>query len=1105
MNLLNENLNRYKRKYYLNLLLRGTLIVTLFVLATYLLFSTAEYFGRFSSSVRGFLLFSFVATAIFSMAYWVILPLMKMLHILRQISDEQAAVHIGSYFQDINDKLLNALQLKKIPQKTELLLAAVEQKGKQLSIFNFADAIDLSENRKYLRYFLLLLLLAAIGFWIGGLKFFTEPSKRIIRYTETFADEAPFKFLLQNKTLKAFKGEDLKVWLKLQGNALPQEVYLVTEEGKIKMLAEPQGGYFFNFQKIQKAEKFYFEAAGFQSDTYQIELLERPSLLSFNANLLYPAYLGKTPETIKNIGNLVVPEGTQIEWTFNVSQTDSLFLSFEGDKNIIFAEKTSNKTFSYARLLKASQNYSVRLKNQHSENKEAIAYYINVIPDQYPKIGMETYRDTSLYSYVSVGGSISDDYGITRLAFFYRIMGADGKPRSEYKAVPIGVQAGSLAQNFYYEMDLKPLNLRPGEQIEYFAQVWDNDGVNGAKSAKTLTYQFKVPDETELRNEVDKSARQTASKIDKTLQKARDLKRNLQDLDSKIKTKPSLDYNDRKQIQDILQKKQELEKDIKELQELNNLNEEKKNLFDEQKNEELKEKLEQLQKLMDNLLDEETKKLYEELEKLLEQQRNDPKLQEQLEKILNKEENLEKELDRTLELFKQMQYEQKFEDIKNDLKNLSQEQQKLAEETEKANPKNQEGQKDLEQKQEKLNEKFDNLKKEMEKLEKMNQELQEPNPSLKMEEQMQEVDKEQDKSLEELQKQNSKDNKKASQSQRKAAQKMKEMNEKMEQMSAEMEMEGLEEDINNLRNILDNLVKLSYEQEDLMKQMRNLNVSDPRFNELAQKQIKLKDDAQVIEDSLQALAKRQPMIESFVTRELSDMRRAMESASKAIKERKLGLSSSKQQSAMTSMNNLALMLNSSMQEMQNQMSGKSGKGKNKKNQKGDQPSLGELQKQLGQKIQELKKSGKTGNQLSEELAKLAAQQEALRRMLEQMRQGQKMDKNGKNMGEQLGDLIKEMEKNEEDLINKRLTDRLIQRQKDIETRLLEYEKAMRERGEEEKRKGETATPKEKKIPKNLEPYTKPKEKQIEMLRTLPPALNPYFKREIDKYFEKIGK
>jgi hypothetical protein len=1102
MDSLNENLAQYKRKYYFNLFVRGSLIAIALTIAIYLFFSAAEYFGRFSTAIRGFFFFSFIATAAFSMTYWVVLPLLKMLKLSRQISDEQAAQQIGNYFSDINDKLLNTLQLRKIEQKSDLLLAGIQQKSKELSVFNFADAIDLSENRKYIRYFLLLLLLSFVGFMIGGMKFFTEPSKRILRYTDAFAEEAPFRFELQNKQLKAFKGEDLKVSLTIKGEALPKDVYLVTSEGKIKMQQDATG-YHYTFQKIQKAEKFNFEAAGFNSNTYEVELLERPSLLSFSANLIYPAYLGKTPESLKNIGNLVVPEGTQVEWQFIVGKTDSLFLTFEQDKTSAKAEKESNKSFVYKKQLKASQNYSVRLKNEHSENKENITYYINVIPDQYPKIGMESYKDTALYSYISVGGSISDDYGLSQLRFFYRIIGADGKPKSEYKSLPIGIQSGSIAQNFYYEMDLRPLALRPGEQIEYYSQVWDNDGVNGAKSVKTQTYQFKLPNEQELRNEIDNNAQKTASQIDKTLQKAKELKNDIKELDNKLKTKRNLDYNDRKQIQDILQKKQDLELDIKQFQEMNQMNNEKKDLFEEQKNQELQEKIEQLQKLMDNLLDEETKKLYEELEKLLEQQRNDPKLQENIEKLLNKEENLEKELDRTLELFKQIQYEQKFEDIKNNLEKLAEEQKKLSEETEKANKKDDNKQQELQKQQDKLNEKFEDIKKEIEKLNKMNQELEDKNPELNMEELEKEVDKEQDKSSEELK---NKDNKKAAQSQKKAAQKMQEMQQKMQQMQEEMEQEGMQEDLDNLRNILDNLVKLSFGQEELMKEFKNVNVSDPRFIELAQKQLKLRDDAKIIEDSLTALAKRVPQIESFVTRELSDMRRAMEESSKGIKERKLGVAAGKQQSAMTSMNNLALMLNSSMQQMQNQMNAKSSgkaKGKQKGKQKGQ--SMGELQQQIGQKIEELKKSGKSGKQLSEELAKLAARQEALRRKLEELKKGKQLDKNGNNLGDQLSELIKQMEKNEEDLVNKRLNEQLIKRQKDIETRLLEYEKAMRERGEDEKRKGETGKAKEKTIPKNLEPYTKPKEKSVEMLRTVPPALNPYYKKEIDKYFEKIGK
>jgi hypothetical protein len=37
------------------------------------------------------------------------------------------------------------------------------------------------------------------------------------------------------------------------------------------------------------------------------------------------------------------------------------------------------------------------------------------------------------------------------------------------------------------------LMLLPGDKIEYYFEVWDNDGVTGSKSAKTQTMLFKAP------------------------------------------------------------------------------------------------------------------------------------------------------------------------------------------------------------------------------------------------------------------------------------------------------------------------------------------------------------------------------------------------------------------------------------------------------------------------------------------------------------------------------------------------------------------------------------------------------------------------------------
>ena len=150
--------------------------------------------------------------------------------------------------------------------------------------------------------------------------------------------------------------------------------------------------------------------------------------------------------------------------------------------------------------------------------------------------------------------------------------------------------------------------------------------------------------------------------------------------------------------------------------------------------------------------------------------------------------------------------------------------------------------------------------------------------------------------------------------------------------------------------------------------------------------------------------------------------------------------------AMTSMNNLALLLDDVLQNMQQAMADATGtpKAGQKKGQK-NMPGLSDLQQELNKRIEDLKKSGKSGRELSEELAKLAAQQEMIRESLEEMQR--KLDQmNGEEDGEGAGgnaeEILKQMERSELDLVNKRLTDNMIRRQRDILTRLLESEKSI---------------------------------------------------------------
>ena len=171
-----------------------------------------------------------------------------------------------------------------------------------------------------------------------------------------------------------------------------------------------------------------------------------------------------------------------------------------------------------------------------------------------------------------------------------------------------------------------------------------------------------------------------------------------------------------------------------------------------------------------------------------------------------------------------------------------------------------------------------------------------------------------------------------------------------------------------------------------------------------------------------------------------------------------------------------------------------------KSKKKGQKSLGEMQQKLNQDIEQIKNSGKSGRQLSEELAKMAAEQERIRRALQDMQE--KLKQEGGKVGG--GDLPGKMEQTELDLVNKQLTEQTIRRQKDILTRLLESEKSMREQEMDEERKGEAAKDYQKEIPKAFEEYLRLKEKEVELLKTMPPKLYPYYKKEVNEYFKRLG-
>jgi hypothetical protein len=93
-----------------------------------------------------------------------------------------------------------------------------------------------------------------------------------------------------------------------------------------------------------------------------------------------------------------------------------------------------------------------------------------------------------------------------------------------------------------------------------------------------------------------------------------------------------------------------------------------------------------------------------------------------------------------------------------------------------------------------------------------------------------------------------------------------------------------------------------------------------------------------------------------------------------------------------------------------------------------------------------------------------------------------------------------MDKNETELVNKIITQQTIDRLKDIETRLLKHEKADLIRGQEEKRESKEGKDINNRNPEDFLEYNRLQDNEIELLRTMPPNLRPFYKDKVNQYF-----
>jgi len=1048
-----SKLHQFIKKYYTNELIKGLILFTAFGLLYFMFTLFIEHFLWLQPAARGVLFFVFIAVELVFFVRFILMPIFKLVGLQQGISLTDASKIIGNHFPAVDDKLLNVLQLNENSNHSELLLASIEQKSARLKPIPFKTAINFQKNKKYLKYLAIPFIIWLFTFVSGNNSIFKDSLQRVVHYQTAYEPPAPFSFKILNSNLTTIEGNPFEVQIETVGELIPDNAKIFLHEENYFLKDEGIGMFTHTFTNLKESISFYIEANGIRSRDYQLNVLKTPTVIDFKMILNYPNYTKKRNETIKNTGNAVIPEGTNITWNINTQQTDSVTWKqseLECEKLI----EVSSDNFSLSKSIHNNLNYQISTSNSNLKDFEKLNYNIQVIKDEYPKIIVKSDVDSVSRGPIQFAGQLSDDYGLSKLNLVYY----DTREKDNITKKPININRSSF-EEFYYVFDPQgELNLNTGEDYELYFEAYDNDAVNGNKSVKSRVFSYHNKTKQEITDDLLKEQRQNLDDLNNSTKKTEKLDREFDEFTKKLKNKPELNWNDKKEINQFLERQEQyqemFEKQTDKLKD--NLEEQK----DNENNQSLKNKKEELQKRIEETQEMLKKeKLLEELRKMAEKLDKEGML-DKLDKLTEQKKQDKRSLERLLEMTKRFYVEKKANDIADKLDSLAKKQKDLS------NDENNDV-----KKQKDLNKEFDMIQKDLEGLDKQNQELKQPMDIPETEKDEKAVDEQMQKATENLENQKEKDGndsqdqqkeqskKAASKNQKSAAKKIKKMSESMKGAMMEMEGEMIEENIEVLRAILENLVTFSFDQEQLMLSLDGVNASHASYPKKLKKQQILKEHFEHIDDSLYALSLRLQRLSSKIQYDITEAHYNIDKSLENIAENRMRQGISNQQYTMTAANNLADLLSDMLNSMQNPSMG-SGKGKGKSV---SLPDIIQKQKGLGEKMKEgMKKGQKKGKegtegegqeQMTGEQYQIYQEQQALRKALEELMEkvgeGGKDGKNGNKALEKMNEL-------EQQLLDKGFDNKVLENMLQLEYELLKLENATLKQGKDSKRKSETS-------------------------------------------------
>ncbi|HEY9071397.1 MAG TPA: DUF4175 family protein [Candidatus Ozemobacteraceae bacterium] len=824
--------------------------------------------------------------------------------------------------------------------------------------------------------------------------------------------------------------------------------------------------YVYTLTGLQESTDYQVSVGQVKSDRFSITVMPRPELSGLRLTLHHPDYLATQPETLsEGVGDASVIAGSRIDIRGRASQTLKSAVLGLTPGGSLTAELSQGDTFIASLTVATDTRWSILLTNEFGlANDNPVRYRIRALQDASPTVTiLKPAADIEFPTSKRLDMKVeaTDDFGVVTTVLWYAVGN-----RSDW--IPLNLKADFSPKKRFeveYPWMLDTLAIEPGTKVSYYVKA--EDAVKPAPNIATSpVYHLNMPSMYDVYKGGEQAHEDVTSQLQELMEAQKLRRQALEQTYEQIKHEGRMDEATERRLRELIQEGEQRQKQAEEI--INKFQEmqerSKENPFSSP---DALEKMQKVNELLNDVLDDESKRLMKQLRESLTNMKLDPRDLEKFEEAFKMDKYL-KNLDRTIELLKQLKDERKLEALGQAVDDLLKRQQRMASETAALEEKQKSGAlspeeesklNDLAAQQEKLRQELEQLRKQAEEIAEKKPQPGEPeNPAAEDVKNLRDKMKQEDfnKTAEEIKKSLEQKNPSAA---REPQQKMLKFLESLAKDGQKIctTCSGGEQKQLDLSRFIRRALNVSRDQETLLLQLNGLPGQFMRgqkpaiegiIDETSVLQLLVRQQATDLEGALETLIRSSFTVDPGVLQPLQGVQNMFVEIVKNLEDRQIGRARNDQREIIRRFNLLAMELMRAQDQSQNQQ--------NNQNAASAMQRFKDLtRRQLSLYQQMMQKQRLPADQrMMEDLRRMAMEQRKIRESLEQlMREGkQQMQTLGR-----LDDVMKEMQDLETKTLDPRLRREVAERQKALYDRMLKAQKSIKNREEEsEERKATKA-------------------------------------------------